>query len=59
MSTDTAASCYRVGDGTQFFNFLNLFIFTEALHVLGGSSAYHQEHIAVHTASGNVNRYCC
>jgi len=39
--------------------FLNLFIFTNALHVSGGSSACHQEHIIVHTASGTVNRYCC
>ena len=35
--------------------FLNLFIFTDALHVSGGSSAHHQEHISVHTASGIVN----
>jgi len=34
--------------------FLILFIFTEALHVSGGSSAHHQEHITVHTASGIV-----
>ena len=39
--------------------FLNLFISTDALHVSGGSSAHHQEHITVHTASGIVNRYCC
>jgi hypothetical protein len=38
--------------------FLNLFIFTDALHVSGGSSAHHQEHITVHTASGIVNQYC-
>jgi len=25
--------------------FLNLFIFTDALHVSGGSCAHHQEHI--------------
>jgi hypothetical protein len=35
------------------------FIFTDALHVLGGSSAHHQEHKTVHTASGIVNHYCC
>jgi hypothetical protein len=29
-------------------------IFTDALHVLGGSSAHHQKHITVHTASGIV-----
>ena len=34
--------------------FLTLFIFTDALHVSGGSSAHHQEHITVHTASGIV-----
>jgi len=39
--------------------FLNLFIFTDALHVSGGSSAHHQEHITVCTASGIVNQYCC
>ena len=37
--------------------FLNLFIFTDALHVSGGSSAHHQEHITVHKASGIVNHY--
>jgi len=35
--------------------FLNLFIFTGAPHVSGGSSAHRQEHISVHTASGIVN----
>jgi len=39
--------------------FLNLFIFADALHVSGGSSAHHQEHITVHTASGIVNQYSC
>jgi len=39
--------------------FLNLFIFTDALHVAGDSSAHHQGHITVHTASGIVNQYCC
>jgi len=34
--------------------FLNLFISTDALHVSGGSSVHHQEHITVHTASGIV-----
>jgi hypothetical protein len=37
--------------------FLDLFISTDALHVSGGSSAHHQEHITVHTASGIVNQY--
>ena len=32
--------------------FLNLFIFTDAVHVSGGSSAHHQEHITVHISSG-------
>jgi len=31
---------------------------TDALHVAGGSSAHHQEHITVHTASGIVNQHC-
>ena len=39
--------------------FLNLFIFTDDLHVLGGFSVHHKEHITVHTASGIVNQYCC
>jgi hypothetical protein len=39
--------------------FLNLFIFTDALHVSGGSSTHHQEHIIVHTASGIVTQYRC
>jgi hypothetical protein len=43
----------------QDATFLDLFIFTDAVHVLGGSSAHHQEHITVHTASGIVNQYCC
>jgi hypothetical protein len=37
-------------------HFLNLFISTDILHVSGGSSAHHQEHITVHTASGIVNQ---
>jgi len=39
--------------------FLDLFIFTDAPHVSGGSSAHHQEHTTVHTVSGIVNQYCC
>jgi len=39
--------------------FLDLFISTDALHVSGGSSAHHQEHTTVHTASGVVSQYCC
>ena len=42
----------------QDAKFLNLFISTDAVHVSGVSSAHHQEHITVHTASGIVNRYC-
>jgi hypothetical protein len=38
--------------------FLDLLIFTDALHVSGSSSIHHQEHITVHTASGIVNQYC-
>jgi len=40
-------------------HFLNSFIFTDDLHVSGGSSAHHQEHTTVNTASGIVNQYCC
>ena len=43
----------------QDATFLDLFISTDALHVSGGSSAHHQEHITVHTASGIAHRYCC
>jgi hypothetical protein len=43
----------------QNATFLDLFIFTEALYVADGSSAHHQEHIAVHTALGIVNQYRC
>ena len=43
----------------QDATFLDLFTFTDALHVSGGSSAHHQEHITVHTASGITNQYCC
>jgi len=43
----------------QDATFLNLFISKDAPHVSGGSSAHHQEHITVHTASGIVNQYCC
>jgi len=39
----------------QDATFLDLFISTDALHVSGGSSAHHQEHKTVHTASGIVN----
>jgi hypothetical protein len=39
--------------------FLDLFIFTDTLHVLGGSTTHPQEHITVYTASGTVNQYCC
>ena len=39
----------------QDATFLDLFIFSDALHVSGGSSAHHQEHITIHTASGIVN----
>jgi hypothetical protein len=36
-----------------------IFIFTNVVHVSGGSSAHHQKHITVHIASGIVNQYCC
>jgi len=39
----------------QDATFLNLFISTDALHVAGGSSAHHQGHVTVNTASGIVN----
>jgi len=42
----------------QNATFLDLFISKDVLHVSGGSSAHHQEHTTVQTASGNVNQYC-
>jgi hypothetical protein len=38
----------------QDATFLEFIYFTDALHVSGGSSAHHQEHITVHTALGIV-----
>jgi len=43
----------------QDATFHDLFVFTDAVHVSGGSSAHHQEHITVHTASRIVSQYCC
>jgi len=43
----------------QDATFLDLFISKDALHVSGGTSARHQEHITVHTASDIVNQYFC
>jgi hypothetical protein len=43
----------------QDTTFLDISIFTDAVHVSGGSSPHHQEHITVQTASGFVNQYCC
>jgi hypothetical protein len=43
----------------QDAKFLDLFISTDAVHVSGGSSAPHQEHLTVHTDSGIVNQHCC
>jgi hypothetical protein len=42
----------------QDATFLDLLIFTDALHDSGGSSARHQEHTTVQTASGIVKQYC-
>ena len=41
----------------QDATFLDLFIFTDAVHVSGGFSVHHQEHITVRTASGIVKQY--
>jgi hypothetical protein len=43
----------------QDANFLDLFIFTGALHVSGGTTDHYQEHITVRTVSDIVNKYCC
>jgi hypothetical protein len=63
LTRHTLAVGFIVGTGymmvpnyiQQDATFLDLFIFTDALHVSGGSSAHHQEHLTVHTASGIVN----
>jgi len=44
--------------GQKNIKFIDLFIFTNAVHVSGGSYTHHQEHITVHTASVIVNQYC-
>ena len=41
----------------QDATFLDLFLSTDPLHVPYGSSAHHQEHTTVHTASGIVTGY--
>jgi len=38
--------------------FLNLFIFTDALNVSGGSSAHHQEHITVQSVKIKFKKSC-
>jgi len=43
----------------QDATFLGLFISKDTVHISGGSSAHHQEHITVQTASDFVNEYCC
>jgi hypothetical protein len=42
----------------QDATFLDLFIFSDALHISGGSSTHHEQ-VTVHKASGIVNQYCC
>jgi len=37
------------------YNFLDLFIYKDAVHVSGGFFVHHPERINVHTASGNFN----
>jgi hypothetical protein len=62
MEFDIYMSVHRIkipNYNQQDATLLDLFIFTNALHVSGGSSAHHQEHIIVYTASGIVNQYCC
>jgi hypothetical protein len=59
---DIHASVYRniiPSFSQQDATFLKLFISKDALHVSGGFSAHHHEHITVHTASDIVNQYCC
>jgi hypothetical protein len=42
----------------QDATFLDLSIPKDTLHVSGNSSARHQEHTTVQTASGIVDQYC-
>jgi hypothetical protein len=39
----------------QDATFLDLFIFTDGLHVSSGSSAHHQEHTTIYTVSGSIS----
>jgi hypothetical protein len=55
MSFQFQISNYTQQDAT----FPDLFNFKDTVHVSDGSSAHHQEHITVQTASGIVNQYCC
>ena len=50
---------YNSNYNQQDATFLDLVISTDALHISGRSSAHHQEHTTVHTASGTVKQYCC
>jgi hypothetical protein len=43
----------------QNATFLEFIYFYIAINISDGSSAHHQEHITVRTASGIVNQYCC
>jgi hypothetical protein len=43
--------------GSLNIKFVDLFIFTDALHVSGGSSSHHQEHTTVQTASVIVSQH--
>jgi len=58
-STKLYTQLQVLSTNTVACSFLDLFISTDPLHVSGSSSAHHQEHKTVHTASGIVNQYCC
>ena len=55
QGTESHRCIYIPNYNQQDATFLDLFTFTDALHVSGGSSAHLPEHITVHTASGIVN----
>jgi hypothetical protein len=56
LSASQVRLCLITNYNQQDATFLDLLISTDALHVSGGSSAHHQEHITVHTATGIVNQ---
>jgi hypothetical protein len=59
MSKEPKHWCTILNYSQRDAAFLDLFIFTEDLHVSGGFSAHHQENVTVRTASDIFNQPCC